>query len=102
MCTLQASTGCFSATGLLRLSLSPLNRPYIQFIGLTNPPGTTGYVKDYQGQVKIVGSGGDTSAVGIIRQLALPSEVGIYNPSYYQRRNVRTLRRLPGPPACGI
>ena len=65
------------------LSLSPLTMPYVQFIGLSNPPGTTGYVKDYQGAAKIVGSGGDPSAVGIVRQLALPSEVGIYNPSYF-------------------
>lgn len=64
------------------LTFEPLNRPYISFLGLTAPGGTTGYVKDHTGQVRIVGSA-DPGEVAVIRDLAFENEVGAYNPGYF-------------------
>ena len=65
------------------LYTSPSAVPSIEFLWLSNPAGTTGYVKDANRRVSIVGSDGDPSLVSKIQQLAEPSEIGIFDPSYY-------------------
>ncbi|MEI7435046.1 MAG: DUF2207 domain-containing protein, partial [Methanomicrobiales archaeon] len=61
----------------------PSDKPYIEFVSLTNPPGTTGYVKDAGSNVIIVGNGGDTAQKGKIQQLAVLNEMGAFQPSYF-------------------
>jgi uncharacterized membrane protein len=65
------------------LVTTPIQSPSIEFVSMNNPAGTTGYVKDYNGKVTIVGTGGNPSLGGQIQQLAERSEIGIFNPSYY-------------------
>ena len=43
------------------------DKPYIQFVSLANPPGTTGYIKDAGSSVTIVGNGGDPAQKGKIQ-----------------------------------
>ena len=52
-------------------------------MSLTNPPGTTGYVKDAGSSVIIVGNGGDPAQKGKIQQLAELNEMGVFQPSYF-------------------
>ena len=65
------------------LVTTPLGKPSIEFVSLTNPPGTTGYVKDAGSSVTIVGSGGDQDQKGKIKQLAELNEMGAFQPSYF-------------------
>ena len=59
------------------------DKPYIQFVSLTNPPGTTGYIKDAGSSVIIVGNGGDPTQKGKIQQLAELNEMGLFKPTYF-------------------
>lgn len=64
------------------LSLSPLQSPYIEFEGMSNPPGVVGYIKDYRGDVTLE-EGDNPEYVNFISRMAENNEVGIYNPSYF-------------------
>jgi len=65
------------------LSLSPLQSPYIEFEGMEAPDGVVGYVVDYRGDVTLV-DGENPGYVNFITGTAEKSEVGIYNPAYFQ------------------
>ncbi|MEI6293099.1 MAG: DUF2207 domain-containing protein, partial [Methanomicrobiales archaeon] len=65
------------------LLTNPSDKPYLEFVSLTNPPGTTGYIKDAGSRVTIVGNGGDPAQTGKIQQLAELNEMGAFKPSYY-------------------
>jgi uncharacterized membrane protein len=64
------------------LSLSPLQSPYIEFEGMSKPPGVVGYIKDYRGDVTLE-EGDNPEYVDFITRMAENNEVGIYNPSYF-------------------
>jgi hypothetical protein len=65
------------------LVTAPINQPSIQFISMQNPQSTTGYLKDNNGAVTIVGTGGKYSQIEEIRKLADNNEEGIYNALYF-------------------
>ena len=71
------------------LSLTLLNYPFILFEDMTIPPGVTGYVKDYQGKVTLVGST-DPGVAAVVKSLAELNEVGIYNPAYFNSGDYTT------------
>ncbi len=58
----------------------PVNQPHLEVLSITPPPGTTAYLKDSQGQVKLYTG----SYSQPIIELAYPNEVGAFNPNYYQ------------------
>ncbi|HOG74154.1 MAG TPA: DUF2207 domain-containing protein, partial [Methanofastidiosum sp.] len=64
------------------LSFGPLDRPYIEFVNLDYPSGTTGYAKNYWGDVRVFG---EQSHLYTIDSLAYNSEVGAYTPAYYNK-----------------
>ena len=64
------------------LSRSPLQSPYIEFEGMSHPPGVVGYSKDYRGDV-ILEEGSNPEYIDSIKRMAEKNEVGIYNPSYF-------------------
>ncbi|KAF5087659.1 hypothetical protein DSECCO2_44270 [anaerobic digester metagenome] len=65
------------------LAFSAIDRPHIEFVGMTAPPGTLGYVKDYWGEVRMAAGNPTPSDIAAIRGLAFDSEVGLYNPGYF-------------------
>ena len=58
------------------------DQPYIQFVSIVPPAGSVGYAKDATSTVSITGSS-DPSVENEIGLLADTSEVGIFNPAYY-------------------
>jgi len=64
------------------LSFEKLERPYIEFWDVNYPAGTTGYAKDYAGEVIVFGEKSHSYAID---SLAYPNEVGSYTPSYYKK-----------------
>ncbi|MDD5419784.1 MAG: DUF2207 domain-containing protein, partial [Methanomicrobiaceae archaeon] len=64
------------------LVFDPISTPHIEFVGMDVPDGTIGYVRDYRGQVRTVGTAPEDAA-SVIRNLAMESEVGFYNPGYF-------------------
>ena len=64
------------------LTLDPLSSPSIELKDMQVPPGTTGYVKEYDGTVSIH-NGGNTTPPPLIGELAERNEVGIYDASYF-------------------
>ncbi|MCG7854797.1 MAG: DUF2207 domain-containing protein, partial [Methanoregulaceae archaeon] len=80
------------------LSIDPLGSPYIAFEDMEIPPGTVGYIKEYDSTVTLVGSDNPAYA-SFVRQMAENSEVGIYNPSYFPAgRYEVTYRYILHPP----
>jgi len=64
------------------LSTGPLGSPSIRFRDMEMPPGTIGYIKEFDSTVSLFGSS-DPAVTSFIRQMAENSEVGIYNPLYF-------------------
>ncbi|MDN7024904.1 DUF2207 domain-containing protein [Methanoculleus sp. FWC-SCC1] len=65
------------------LAFEPLNRPYIAFGSIDVPEGTIGYVKNYNGEVRIGDGMASPGEIAAIRDLAFESEVGAYDPGYF-------------------
>ena len=65
------------------LTFAAADRPHIEFLGMTAPPGTVGYVRDSWGEVRIAAGTATPSEIATIRNLAFDSEVGIFNPGYF-------------------
>lgn len=65
------------------LTFAAINRPHIEFLGMTAPPGTIGYVRNAEGEVRTAAGDPTPSDLAVIRDLAFTSEVGIYNPGYF-------------------
>ena len=65
------------------LVTAPIGQPSIKFISMLNPTGTTGYLKDNNGVVTLVGTGGNQSQIEDIVNLADNNEEGIYNSLYF-------------------
>ena len=65
------------------LTFSAIDRPHIEFVGMTAPPGTIGYVKDDRGEVQIAAGSPTSADLSTIRGLAFDNEVGLYNPGYF-------------------
>ena len=65
------------------LSFASIDRPHIEFAGLSAPPGTIGYVRDYRGEVRTAAGTPLIGEIETIRSLALENEVGIFNPNYF-------------------
>ncbi|MCM2465061.1 DUF2207 domain-containing protein [Methanoculleus oceani] len=65
------------------LTFTAIDRPHIEFLGMTAPPGTVGYVKDYWGEVRTAAGTASSADLATIRSLAFDSEVGLYNPDYF-------------------
>jgi uncharacterized membrane protein len=65
------------------LTFDAVDRPHIEFLGMTAPPGTIGYVKDYWGEVRTAAGTATSTDLAAIRSLAFDNEVGLYNPGYF-------------------
>jgi uncharacterized membrane protein len=65
------------------LTFMAIDQPHIEFLGMTAPPGTIGYIKDFEGEVRTASGMPSSADLATIRNLALTSEVGIYNPDYF-------------------
>ncbi len=65
------------------LTFTAVDRPHIEFIGMTAPPGTIGYVRDSSGEVRTAAGSANPQEIATIRSLALDNEVGIFNPGYF-------------------
>ena len=65
------------------LAFASIDRPHIEFVGMTAPPGTIGYVKDHLGEVRTAAGTATTSDLAAIQSLAFDDEVGLYNPDYF-------------------
>ena len=65
------------------LTFGPTDQPHIEFLGMTAPPGTVGYVKNLENEVRTAAGNASSSDLAIIRDLAFANEVGIYNPDYF-------------------
>ncbi|WP_292364882.1 MULTISPECIES: DUF2207 domain-containing protein [unclassified Methanoculleus] len=65
------------------LAFSAIDRPHIEFLGMTAPPGTIGYAKDYWGEVRTAAGTATSTDLATIRSLAFDNEVGLYNPDYF-------------------
>ena len=66
------------------LTFTAIDQPHIEFIGMTPPPGTIGYIKDADGEVRTAAGNPTPSDVEVIRDLALANEVGLFNPGYFE------------------
>ena len=65
------------------LTFAAVDRPHIEFLGMTAPPGTIGYVRDSGGEVRTAAGSASPSDLATIRNLAYENEVGIFNPGYF-------------------
>ena len=65
------------------LTFAAIDRPHIEFLGMTAPPGTVGYVKDSGGEVRTAAGTASPEDLATIRDLALENEVGLFNPGYF-------------------
>ncbi len=65
------------------LTFAAIDRPHIEFLGMTAPPGTVGYVKDSWGEVRTAAGTASSADLATIRSLAFDNEVGLYNPGYF-------------------
>jgi uncharacterized membrane protein len=65
------------------LTFAAIDRPHIEFLGMTAPPGTVGYVKDSGGEVRTAAGTASPEDLAVIRDLALENEVGLFNPGYF-------------------
>ena len=65
------------------VTLTTSTDPYVRLVSVTPPPGTTGYVKDTNGDVTVYGPSATQSSRSTIEGLAEYDEVGIFNPAYY-------------------
>ncbi len=65
------------------LTFEPLSRPYVAFGSIDVPEGTIGYVKNYNGEVRIGDGTASPAEIATIRDLAFESEVGAYDPGYF-------------------
>ena len=62
------------------VSTSPISTVHIQPLSISAPDGTTTYIKDDSGAVKIVGGPNTPNILNTISNLAYDDEVGCYNP----------------------
>lgn len=65
------------------LTFNPIDRPHIEFLGMTAPPEAIGYVKNSEGEVRTASGSAKSEDLATIRDLALTDEVGIFNPDYF-------------------
>ncbi|MCK9278404.1 MAG: DUF2207 domain-containing protein [Methanoculleus sp.] len=65
------------------LTFAAIDRPHIEFLGMTAPPGTVGYVKDSGGEVRTAAGTASPEDLAVIRDLAFENEVGLFNPGYF-------------------
>lgn len=65
------------------LTFGPTDRPHIEFLGMTAPPGTVGYVKNSEDEVRTAAGSASSSDLAVIRDLAFINEVGIFDPGYF-------------------
>jgi len=65
------------------LTFAAIDRPHIEFLGMTAPPGIVGYVKDSGGEVRTAAGSASPEDLAVIRDLALENEVGLFNPGYF-------------------
>ncbi len=65
------------------LTFAAIDRPHVEFLGMTAPPGVIGYARDSGGEVRTAAGSATPSDLATIRNLALDSEVGIFNPGYF-------------------
>ena len=65
------------------LTFHAVDRPHIEFLGMTAPPGTVGYVRDSDGEVRTAAGSAGPGDLAVIRDLAFANEVGIFNPGYF-------------------
>ncbi|WP_292522102.1 DUF2207 domain-containing protein [Methanoculleus sp.] len=65
------------------LTFAAIDRPHIEFLGMTAPPGTIGYIKDSTGEVRTASGTPSPADLAAIRDLAFENEVGLYNPGYF-------------------
>ncbi|NLA38924.1 MAG: DUF2207 domain-containing protein, partial [Methanomicrobiales archaeon] len=67
------------------LTFETIDRPHIEFLSMTAPPGTVGYAKDSEDEVRTGAGSATPSDLTVIKGLALTNEVGIFNPDYFTR-----------------
>jgi uncharacterized membrane protein len=65
------------------ITFNALDRPHIEFLGMTAPPGTVGYVKDLDGEVRTTAGIASSEDLAVIREGAFANEVGIFNPDSF-------------------
>ena len=65
------------------VTLNTSTEPYIRLVSMIPAPGTTGYVKENNGDVTVYGASATESSRSTIEDLAYYDEVGIFNPDYY-------------------
>ncbi|WP_317064110.1 DUF2207 domain-containing protein [Methanoculleus caldifontis] len=65
------------------LTFAAVDRPHIEFVQMTAPPGTIGYVRNAEGEVRTAAGNPSPSDLAVIRDLAFENEVGLYNPGYF-------------------
>ncbi|MCK8518558.1 DUF2207 domain-containing protein [Methanoculleus sp. 7T] len=65
------------------LTFGAVDRPHIEFLGMTAPPGTVGYVKDSWGEVRTASGAATPSDIATIRSLAFDNEVGLFKSGYF-------------------
>ena len=65
------------------LTFTAVDRPHIEFIGMTAPPGTVGYIKNAEDEVRTAAGNPTPSDVAVIRNLAFANEVGLFDPGYF-------------------
>lgn len=65
------------------LTFGAIDQPHVEFLGMTAPPGTIGYVKDSTGQVRTAAGSASPSDIALIRDLAFANEVGLFKSGYF-------------------
>jgi uncharacterized membrane protein len=65
------------------LTFHAVDRPHIEFLGMTAPPGTVGYVKDSDGEVRTAAGSASPGDLAVIQDHAFANEVGLFNPGYF-------------------
>ncbi len=75
--------------------------PHIELISILSPPGTVAYIKDFQGNTKVI-SNADAQYTSEISSLAAQDEVGTYNPGRFDagQYKISYVFRLHPPLEC--
>ncbi|HII97791.1 MAG TPA: DUF2207 domain-containing protein, partial [Methanoregula sp.] len=81
------------------VTLDTLQEPYIRFVSMDPASGTTGYVRENDGSVTVYNSPSPDTQGDTVKNLAYRNEVGLYNPSYFDRGEyAATYRYVVHPP----